>query len=309
MRILVTGGCGYVGCRLSEFLADRGHDVLALDTMWYGQGIKQGTNLGVYRGDANHFITEEWWDAVIHLAAVSNDPSVAAWPRETWDSNVLSIQRMFQNLNFDRFILASSGSVYGLSDAHIVGEEHPLVPMSDYNKSKMIAERVAISYKTDSRITILRPGTVCGMSSRLRLDVAGNALAVSAVCGEIEIHGGDQMRPIIAMEDMLRVYEWALHRHSMVPEIFNVATDVMSIADLGYMAQKLNPDADLVVRDIIDPRSYRLSTLKIQSEGFEFKGNILAEMSDVYTAVADGTIDNPLDSKYHNAKHMVEIFG
>jgi len=307
MKLLITGG--YVGCRLVDYLLSKGHKILVIDPMWYGQYHTQSSNLQLSTESAVDFKTSEWFDAIIHLGAVSNDPSVVDFPKLTWETNVLSTQNLLENVESDVFILASSGSVYGLSeDIHVWEYDTPLVPMSDYNKSKMIAERVAKSYDGDRRIVYLRPGTVVGDSPRLRLDVAGNALAMSSALGRIEVHGGSQMRPIITMEDMLRAYEFAME-HEDMRGAYNVCTQVMSLSDLGEMAHALNPKANLITTDNVDPRSYCMDCDRIQEEGFEITGNISFEMNEVYNAVKYGRVKDPNHPIYYNARWMRRKFG
>ena len=114
-----------------------------------------------------------------------------------------------------KFIFASSGSVYGVKKEKKVTENLDLVPISVYNKTKMIAERVFMSFKDKIRINCIRPATVCGLSPRMRYDVSVNLLTLQALKNkQITVFGGNQIRPNIHLKDMIRLYEFFLKKHT-----------------------------------------------------------------------------------------------
>ena len=181
MNIFVTGACGYKGTVLVPKLLNEGHKVTAFDIMWFGNSLKEHDNLNVVEGDVrkiNEFDLNGF-DIVIHLSSVANDPCGDLNPKLTWEVSCLATMLLAENAsksNVDQFIYASSGSVYGVKDEDEVTEELELDPISEYNKTKMVSERVLLSYKDKMKIQIIRPATVCGYSKRQRLDVVVNIL-------------------------------------------------------------------------------------------------------------------------------------
>ena len=192
MKILVTGACGYKGSVLVPKLLARGHDVVALDLMWFGNFLTPQPGLTVIRGDVRETaaIDLAGIDAVIHLASVANDPCGDLDPKLTWEIGALATMRLADKAvrkGVKRFIYASSGSVYGVKQEAQVTEDLELEPLSEYNKSKMVAERALLSYADDLAVQIVRPATVCGFSPRMRLDVSVNMLTAGP--HQFEDHG------------------------------------------------------------------------------------------------------------------------
>ena len=156
MKILVTGGCGYKGSNLVSRLLEEGHDVISVDTQWFGNYLPNSprlTNLKLDIRDVES-IPLDSVDTVIHLANIANDPAVELNPSLSWEVNVLAGQQLADKavrFGVKHFIFASSGSVYGVKDEPNVTEDLPLVPISVYNKTKMVAERVFLSYEYEKR--------------------------------------------------------------------------------------------------------------------------------------------------------------
>ena len=201
MKILVTGGCGYTGTRLVQSLLAKGHEVIVIDTQWFGNYLKEARSLKVIKQDIRNF-NEDFMDGVevvVHLANIANDPSVDLDPVLSWEVNVLCAMNLAEvsvRHGVRKFIYASSGSVYGVQDADKVDESLALVPISVYNKTKMIAERVLLSYSDKIDMYCVRPATVCGVSPRQRLDVAVNILSSQALnTGRIKVFGGGANSP------------------------------------------------------------------------------------------------------------------
>jgi nucleoside-diphosphate-sugar epimerase len=187
MKILVTGGCGYKGHVLIPKLLSQGHKVCAFDIQWFGNFLEPHKNLKVVKGDVRN-IEEVPLDAnvdcVIHLASIANDPCGDLNPKLTWEVSALATMQLAdkaKRLGVKWFIYASSGSVYGVKEEENVTEDLILEPISEYNKTKMVAERVLLSYQDDMTVQIIRPATVCGYSPRMRLDVSVNLLTMHAL--------------------------------------------------------------------------------------------------------------------------------
>src|SRR4030042_3529015 len=183
MHILVTGGCGYIGSVLTPKLLSHGHKVTVVDIMWFGKFLPVHNNLKVIQQDIRNVeaIPMEGIDTIIHLANIANDPCGDLNAKLSWEVNVLATMGLVEKAiayRIKQFILSSSGSVYGVKEEPKVTEDLPLVPLSDYNKTKMVSERVLLSYKDKIIIQIVRPPTVCGYSPRMRLDLSVNMLTV-----------------------------------------------------------------------------------------------------------------------------------
>ena len=185
MNILVTGGCGYVGTLLTRQLLELGHRVTVVDVMWFGNYLQPHENLQVIAADIRDAakIPMEGVEAIIHLANVANDPCSELNAKLAWEVNVLATMLLVERAircGVKQFIHASSGSVYGVKTEPQVTEELALVPISDYNKTKMISERVLLSYHDKILVQCIRPATVCGYSPRMRLDLSVNMLTIQA---------------------------------------------------------------------------------------------------------------------------------
>jgi nucleoside-diphosphate-sugar epimerase len=242
-KILITGGCGYVGSlMIDKFLSK--YQIKNIDTQWFGNNLKNHENLINVKEDIRNlksdFIEKNTY-AVIHLANIANDPSVELDQVLSWEINVLAAKNLIEQSiksGVKKFIYASSGSVYGVKSEDKVTEDLDLVPISSYNKTKMICERLLMSYKDQIEIFIVRPATVCGLSPRMRFDVSVNLLTLQALKNKvIKILGGNQTRPNINIKDMIRVYEYFIE-NNIKPGVYNAGFENMSILDLGKRIQE-----------------------------------------------------------------------
>ena len=177
--ILITGGCGYTGTVLTNSLVGLGNKVTVVDIQWFGNYLKSRKNLNVIKLDIRNYekVPLTGIDTVVHLASIANDPGVELNSKLSWEVNVLATQKLIENSiknKVKQFIFASSGSVYGVKQEKEVTEDLPLVPISTYNKTKMISERILKSYENEIKLHCIRPATVCGYSPRMRLDVSVN---------------------------------------------------------------------------------------------------------------------------------------
>lgn len=295
--ILCTGGCGYIGSVLVPKLLAAGHAVRVIDACWFGNHLPDHPKLEVIKGDIREMWPVEGMDAVIHLAAIANDPCGELDARLTWEVNVLATQRLAEAAvkeKVKKFIYASSGSVYGIKDNVPVDEDASLEPVSDYNKTKMVAERVLKSY--DLPLCILRPATVCGMSPRMRIDTVVNMLSVQALrhgkitahCGA---HGATLMRPNIHIEDMARLYvevldaPWAFGT-------YNACFENLSIGEIAKTIEK-RIGCDVEFSEVPDKRSYCVDSSKLLTAGFRPEWNVLGAVLQIKTAWKDGWRPGP----------------
>lgn len=295
MNILVTGGCGYVGSVLIPKLLDQGHHVTVYDIMWFGNFLKDHKNLKIIQGDIRNAnaIPMAGIDAIIHLANIANDPCGDLNSKVAWEVNVLATMGLVEKAvacKVKQFILSSSGSVYGVKEEPQVTEELSLVPISDYNKTKMVSERVLLSYKDKIIIQIVRPATVCGYSPRMRLDLSVNMLTVQALAnGKITVFGGAQTRPNIHIQDITDVFIHFLNLGEKASGIYNAGFENISILDIAKMAAKFIP-AEIIVSESNDPRSYRLNADKLLGTGFAPKLKVVNAIQGIIEAFNSGRL-------------------
>ncbi len=273
MNILITGGCGYVGTVLTNKLLEDGHKICVIDTQWFGNHLKPHPNLQVLKEDVRNTdaIPLDGVEVILHLANIANDPGVELNPTLSWEVNVLAAQQLADRAvrhGVKQFIFASSGSVYGIKDDPQVTEDLTLVPISVYNKTKMVAERVLLSYANHMKVYNVRPATVCGYSPRMRLDVSVNMLTMQALKNKvITVFGGLQTRPNIHIKDIVNVYRHILANPQIPSGAYNAGFENITILDIAQkVAAKLG--ASIEVTESNDPRSYRQNSDKLLATGF-----------------------------------------
>ena len=295
MKILITGGCGYVGTVLTQQLLMDGHQVTVVDTQWFGNHLRPHPNLAVHKQDIREVdaIPLGGVEALLHLANIANDPGVELNPTLSWEVNVLAGQQLIDRAvrsGVKQFIYASSGSVYGVKDEPQVTEDLPLVPISVYNKTKMVAERVLLSYQDQLQVHCIRPATVCGWSPRMRLDVSVNMLTLQALKnGRITVFGGQQTRPNIHIQDMVRVYQHFLAKPELPSGCYNAGFENISILDIAERVTERIP-AEIVVSESNDPRSYRQNSDKLQATGFLPKYSVATAIEEVIEKYHSGDL-------------------
>ena len=310
MKILITGGCGYVGTNLTNLLINKGHHVTVVDIMWFGNYLKTNKNLNIIKADIRDIdkISMKNIDVIFHLANIANDPTGDLDSKLTWEVNALAskflVEKAIKN-NVGQFIYASSGSVYGVKDEPEVTEDLPLMPISDYNKSKMISERVLSSYSDQITLQIIRPATVCGVSPRMRLDLSVSMLTMQALTkNKITVFGGQQTRPNIHMNDMLGVYLHFLEKANTKEGIYNAGFENISILDIAKRINQ-NIDSEIIISESNDPRSYRQNSDKLMATGFNPKFGVEDGIIDVINLYNEGMIKD--QDEFYNMKVMQKL--
>lgn len=281
MKILILGGCGYIGTLLVDnLLKKKKHSIIVYDAQWFGNHLKKNNRLKIIKGDIRNIPNEIFKNVntVVHLANIANDPGVELNHTLSWEVNVLATMDIIQkciNNHVKKFIFSSSGSVYGIKKNLKVTEKLSLVPISTYNKTKMIAERVLFSFKDKINIFSIRPATVCGFSPRMRLDVSVNNLTFQAIKNKkINVFGGDQIRPNIHILDLCRVFEHFIYRKNISPGVYNAGFENLSIINIAKkISQKTNAKIK-ILKNTNDPRTYRLDSSKLKNTGFNQKYNV-----------------------------------
>lgn len=306
MKILVTGACGYKGTVLVPKLLAAGHEVVAFDIMWFGNQLKPHPRLTAVKGDVRNIdeIKLEGVDAIIHLSSIANDPCGDLDPKLTWEVSALATMQLAdkaQRMGIKRFIYASSGSVYGIKDEEQVTEDLELKPISEYNKTKMVAERVVLSYKDDMVVQALRPATVCGYSPRMRLDVSVNMLTMQALTKrKITVFGGKQTRPNIHIDDITDAYIFLLDNPQHTG-IYNAGFENISILDIAERVAR-QVEAEIVVTESNDPRSYRVNSDKLLATGFRPKKTVDDAIGEIIQKYKSGELKD--EERHYNLKWM-----
>ena len=326
-KIAITGGGGYVGSELVPVLLEQGKEVTVLDLFIYGEDVfgeyNGNDNLRCIKGDIRNkddlreAFSES--DAVIHLACISNDPSFDLDPELGKSINLDSFDGILSALeetDVQRFIYASSSSVYGVREEADVHEDTPKNPLTDYSRFKLRCEEKLSEWTNPNRSdwTIIRPATVCGYGKRLRLDLTVNLLTIHALINSsIKVFGGKQLRPNIHIDDMVRIYTTVLEADSakINGKVFNAGYQNRSVEDIALMVAeevgKESIEIEYVPTD--DIRSYHVNSDKIGSElGFETKHTIEDAITGIIAAYKNGAVkdgmNNPL---YYNIKRMQEL--
>ena len=309
-NIFITGGCGYKGSKIVPLLLSVGHRVTVFDTIWFGNFLPKHPNLKIIRGDIRNLndISLAGFDTVIHLASIANDPSGDLDPTQTWEISVLATKQLAEKAataEIENFIYASSGSVYGLSDAQRVTETEELVPISTYNKTKMCAERILQSYNNKFNLVIIRPATVCGLSPRMRLDVAVNMLTTQALeNNKIKVLGGEQIRPNIHIDDLANLYAFFVQNENKLNGIFNAGFENLKIIDIAKSIAK-KTGAEIVIETSNDPRSYRLCSDKLLSLGFQPRKTVADAISEICDAWRANQLKN--EPQWHTVSWMQNL--
>lgn len=306
MNVLVTGGCGYVGTRLTEALLKRTSvRVTVLDAMWFGNFLSPNPRLTVLEHDMRQIdaVDLSSFDTIFHLANIANDPAVELNPYASWDVNVLATMRLADRAarqGVKQLVFASSGSVYGVASEPRITEDMPLCPISEYNKTKMVAERVILSYSGSIVTTIVRPATVCGPSPRMRLDLTVNLLTMQALTkGAMTVFGGSQVRPNIHIDDLVQVYLFALDRR--LAGVYNAGFENLSVMEIAQRIAARIPAA-IQILPSNDSRSYRQCSDRLLAAGFSPARGVDTAIDELSAQFAAGRLRD--DPSFHNVSWM-----
>ena len=327
-NIIIFGGGGYCGSVLVPQLLNKNWKVTVFDTFWYGfDHFPKNDNLKLIKGDVRdlNLVRESLKNNshVLHLACISNDSSFELDENLSTSVNFNSFEPLVieaKKQGISRFVFASSSSVYGVSDKPNVTEDHPLVPLTLYNKYKGLCEPLLLKHIDDNFTgVIFRPATVCGYGPRQRLDLSVNILTNHAVNkGIIKVFGGEQLRPNLHIKDYADVCELFLNAEikKITGQIFNVGIQNLSIMDIARTVKKVVeeffPDKGnipLEISESDDLRSYHICSKKIERVlGFVPKYTVEDAIRDLCDAFSKGLLKNSFeDDKYFNVKTMKAI--
>lgn len=326
-NVFITGGAGYCGTLLVPQLLELGYRVTAYDTCYYGNFLPKHENLTLVEGDIRDTakIAEavKGHDAFVNLACISNDASFELDEDLSTSINLHAFEPMVlaaKAAGVKRFVNASSSSVYGVSEAPDVTEDHPLVPLTLYNKYKGECEPLLTRHTDESFVGVTyRPATVCGYSPRLRLDLSVNILTTHAVINnKITVFGGDQLRPNLHIQDYCDLVKLLLVApdEKVADEIFNCGYQNMSIRAIADLVKKVvqeefpeKGEIEIVTTPSNDNRSYHINSDKIRRVlGFEPKHSIEEAVRDLCKAFKDGRIPNAMtDDQFYNIRTIKKI--
>jgi nucleoside-diphosphate-sugar epimerase len=328
-NVLVTGGAGYCGSLLVPQLLAEGYNVTVYDLLYFGDSFlpKDNPRLKVIPGDIrdlaklNSALQNQ--DVVLSLACISNDASFELDESLSTTINLDAFEPMVvaaKKAGVKRFVYASSSSVYGVSDKPNVTEDHPLVPLTLYNKYKGMCEPLLLKH-TDDRFVgvVFRPATVCGYAPRLRLDLSVNILTNHAVTNnKITVFGGSQLRPNLHVQDYADLCKLLLvaPTEKIANQIFNCGYQNMTIMEIAHMVKKVveqelpqKAPIDIVTTPTDDNRSYHINSDKIKKTlGFAPKHTIEEAVRDLCRAFRDGKIPNSFsDDRFYNVRTLKKL--
>ena len=328
-NVLVTGGAGYVGSLLTPQLLDLGYKVTVYDIMYFGDAFlpKDNPNLRVVKGDIRD--ADKLSDAlknidvVINLACISNDASFELDERLSTSINLDAFEPMVvaaKQAGVKRFIYASSSSVYGVSDAPDVTEDHPLVPLTLYNKYKGMCEPRLFKHQSAEFVCVtIRPATLCGFAPRQRMDLSVNILTNHAINNrKITVFGGSQKRPNLHIQDMVDLYKLLLTvpGEKIAGQTFNAGFQNMSIMEIAQIVKRVvqqtfpeKGDIPIVTTPTDDIRSYHVNSDKIKRVlGFEAKRSVEDAIRDLCAAFKAGKLPNSMDDTfYFNVRRLKSL--
>jgi nucleoside-diphosphate-sugar epimerase len=325
MNILVTGGAGYLGSVLVPKLLMRGHKVRVLDIGYFGVEHLRAMRpaVEIVRDDIRRVIGDKLLletllrdiDVVIHLAAISNDPSAELHPTLTEEVNFESTRDLAVACKERgiRFVFSSSCSVYGEADAEQT-EEGKTNPLTVYARSKVDSDRFLMELADRNwRPAILRNGTLYGFSPRMRFDLVINIFSyTSTLYNELRVFGnGLQWRPFLHVADCARAFihfaETPNHKHIMC----NIAHENLRVVDLIDVFKQINPKCmeRFIELENPDNRNYHVSTARMRDEGIQPRVPVLAGAEEIVEAIVTGRIADPEAIYYRNAKWLKELTG
>ncbi|MEM3192913.1 MAG: SDR family oxidoreductase [Candidatus Parvarchaeota archaeon] len=322
MKVFVTGGAGYIGRVLVPKMVERGYEVTVLDRNFLNPSETGNPfdHLGVkfYRDDIRYFDPSilRGYDAVVDLAALSNDPAGELDPIRTWDINYIGrsrVCRLSKKIGVGRYIVSSSTSVYGFRD-EISNELTPPNPLTTYAEANVAIEKDTLTQKDKKFIPVaLRFATAFGYSPRMRLDIAINAMTFSAVkFKRVRVmKDGQQYRPFVHVKDISNAIIMALEADDDVVsgEVFNVGSENLNVKliDLAHIVERVTG-----IRDSVewygdpDRRSYRGSFEKIRTMlGYKTTVDIENGVKEIKEKIEDGTLEDK--PEYHTVEYYKKL--
>lgn len=266
MKILLAGGCGYVGTQLTKELIDRNHEISIVDLEWFGNKTKQN----VIKKDIFDLTVEELkgFDCVVFIAGLSNDPMADYSPAKNFIYNSACpsyLAYIAKKAGVSKFIYASSCSVYGFTDNILSTEEDATVTQHPYGISKLQGEKGVLQIADENfKVIALRKGTICGYSPRMRLDLVLNIMFKHAITNkQITVNNPEIWRPILSIQDAIQSYIKAIELDAP-SGTYNIFSENYQIKDLAKIVKNkveefLGEEINIKSLNIPDVRNYKVS--------------------------------------------------
>jgi len=320
MRVLVTGGAGYLGSVLTRRLLKSGHDVRVMDKLVFGdepiRGLDSNGHFQLVKGDITHIedVTQAMSDidAVIDLAAIVGDPACKLNHDLTVKTNYWATQVLTQvaaSQGVHRFLFASTCSVYGLSEGGLAKEDGPTNPLSLYAETKADSERVLLDISGPMEPVILRLSTLCGPSYRMRFDLVLNIMTATAYFDkEVRVFGGSQVRPLLDVRDAARAFQTLLElpSGSLEHRVYNVGgrSQNVTILELGREVAAVMGNVKLVVSpEFEDQRSYGVDFSRVEHLGFALEHNLRDSALGIADLFESKKVVDYTDGRYYNFRN------
>jgi nucleoside-diphosphate-sugar epimerase len=296
-KILLAGGAGYIGTRLSNLLDNKGYEVTVLDNFWFGDFLNN--NINKIKKNIWQITKEdlEGYDSVMFLAGLSNDPMAMFRPDLNFIENSSApvyLAFMAKNAGVKRFICASSCSVYGYTKNKTLNESSLVKPSYAYGISKLQCEQGLMTLEDENfKPIIFRKGTVCGWSPKMRYDLVVNTMIKNAITTKkITVNNPKLWRPLIDIRDVIQGYEKAIEADLDISGIYNLSGFNITIGDLGKNIHKnlveRGYDVELIINNTPDLRNYKVSTDKIEDElGFKASYNVYDSIDEILSNIDD----------------------
>ena len=309
-KILLVGGAGYIGGKTTDVLIENGLNVTVYDSLFYEDRFLKPVNFifGDVRDTEKLVTASEKFDVIVLMAALVGDPACSINHELTNEINYESIKRFCKKVDKSKhLIFMSTCSVYGAQDG-ILNEDSDTNPLSSYATTKLNAEK----YILDNGGTVFRLGTVFGVGdsySRIRTDLVVNVLTMKAVkYGKININGGEQWRPIIAVEDIS--YYILEECNSKNGGLYVLSKENVVIKDLGERVASLIPGTKIEYNEISfqDARNYRVDNSKsLKTFSCRPKVTVEDEVQKISSIIRESRVKNAESSLYNNGQYIKGI--
>ena len=291
-KIMVVGGAGYVGTKLTGVLLDRGYDITVVDLMWFGDNLDKRAS--VIKKDVFNLTKQDLqgFDSIVFVAGLSNDPMAEYSPSENFISNSAApayLSYIAKESGVRRLIYASSCSVYGYAVDEFYDESGPTVAQYPYGLSKLQGERSVIEMASDDfSVIAFRKGTVSGYSPRMRLDLVVNTMFKCAMQdGVIKVNNPSIWRPVLDINDCITAYVRALESDVKISGVFNLASNNYTVGEIAELTakrikEKTGKEVKLDIKNNPDIRNYKVNFDKIKTVlGYRGDGSVETIVDDL----------------------------
>ena len=308
MNILVVGGAGYVGGGIVDKLQQK-HQVTVYDSLIYENEFRKNVNF-IYGDIRDYFKLNKilkQYDAVVWLAALVGDGACSINPTLTYEINSESVKNLVANFK-GKIIFFSTCSVYGAQEG-VLNEESEVNPLSEYAKSKLVAEDIL----TNSDAIIFRLGTLFGIGdefSRIRLDLVVNVLVTKALIdNKMSVFGGEQWRPLLHVKDVANAVDHTIE--SSLKGVYNLHYKNFKISEIADLIKEKISNVEIVTTPLPfqDARNYQVSSEKLKlASNFEAEVSLEKGIDEVFNLISSGRVKDINNPRYSN-QNFLKTFG